>query len=186
MPSSKRSARNFNVYSDRGFVVPPEPRFTSGLIRESDGDYTPVSDEDIIREALRILSERLPRHSALTSPRITRDYLRLRFTGLQHEVFCCLYLDNRHRPIACEELFRGTIDGATVHPREVAKRALMHNAAAVILAHNHPSGVAEPSQADELITRRLKEALALIDIRVLDHLVVTDLATESLAERGLL
>jgi DNA repair protein RadC len=93
----------------------------------------------------------------LSNPQNTREYLRMRLRDLDHEVFCCLYLDNRNRVITCEELFRGTIDGATVHPREVVKRALAHNAAAVIFAHNHPSGVAEPSQADELITRRLKE-----------------------------
>lgn len=123
---------------------------------------------------------------ALTNPRNTREYLRMRLRDLDHEVFCCLYLDNRNRVITCEELFRGTIDGATVHPREVVKRALAHNAAAVILAHNHPSGVAEPSQADELITRRIKESLATVDIRVLDHLIVGDGHTESMAERGLL
>jgi len=123
---------------------------------------------------------------ALTNPRTTRDYLRARLRDLDHEVFCCLFLDNRHRVIGFEELFRGTLDGATVHPREVVKRALAHNAAAVILAHNHPSGVAEPSQADELITRRLKDSLALVDIRVLDHLVVGDSHCESMAERGLM
>jgi DNA repair protein RadC len=122
----------------------------------------------------------------LTDPRSTREYLRMRLRDLGHEVFCCLYLDNRNRVIACEELFRGTIDGATVHPREVVKRALAHNAAAVILAHNHPSGVAEPSQADELITRRIKDSLAAVDIRVLDHLVVGDGLCESMAERGML
>ena len=123
---------------------------------------------------------------ALANPRVTREYLRMRLRDLPHEVFGCLYLDNRHRVIAFEELFRGTIDGASVHPREVVKRALARNAAAVILVHNHPSGLAEPSQADELITRRLKEALALVDIRVLDHLVVGDAVCESFAERGLL
>jgi DNA repair protein RadC len=123
---------------------------------------------------------------AMNNPRATREFLRMKLRDLPHEVFCCLYLDNRHRVIAFEELFRGTIDGATVHPREVVKRALAANAAAVILAHNHPSGVAEPSQADELITRRLKEALALVDIRVLDHIVVGDCRCESFAERGLL
>ena len=116
----------------------------------------------------------------------TREFLRARLRDLPHEVFCCVYLDNRHRVIAFEELFRGTIDGASVHPREVVKHALARNAAALILVHNHPSGLAEPSQADELITRRLKEALALVDIRVLDHLVVGDGVCESFAERGLL
>jgi DNA repair protein RadC len=123
---------------------------------------------------------------ALANPRATREFLRARLRDLPHEVFCCVYLDNRHRVIAFEELFRGTIDGASVHPREVVKHALARNAAALILVHNHPSGLAEPSQADELITRRLKEALALVDIRVLDHLVVGDGVCESFAERGLL
>lgn len=124
--------------------------------------------------------------STLSNPRATREFLRVRLRDLPHEVFCCVYLDNRHRVIGFEELFRGTIDGASVHPREVVKQALARNAAAVILAHNHPSGIAEPSQADELITRRLKEALALVDIRLLDHLIVGDGTCESFAERGLL
>jgi DNA repair protein RadC len=124
--------------------------------------------------------------SALSNPRATREFLRVRLRDLPHEVFCCVYLDNRNRVIGFEELFRGTIDGASVHPREVVKEALARNAAAVILAHNHPSGIPEPSQADELITRRLKEALSLVDIRVLDHLVVGDAVCESFAERGLL
>ena len=124
--------------------------------------------------------------SALANPRATKEYVRMRLRDLPHEVFCCVYLDNRNRVISFEELFRGTIDGASVHPREVVKEALARNAAAVILAHNHPSGVAEPSQADELITRRLKQALSLVDIRLLDHLVVGDGVCESFAERGLL
>ena len=101
-------------------------------------------------------------------------------------MFCCLYLDKRHRLIQFQELFRGTIDGASVHPREIVKQALQRNAAAVIIAHNHPSGVAEPSQADELITQRVKEALGLVDIRLLDHIIVGDGASVSLAERGLI
>jgi DNA repair protein RadC len=136
--------------------------------------------------ARRHLLEGLKRGDPLTSPDATRDYLRARLRGYPHEVFACLFLDNRHRVIEVEELFRGTIDGASVHPREVVRRALAHNAAAVIFAHNHPSGVAEPSGADERITRRLKEALALVDVRVLDHLIVGDGPIVSLAERGLL
>jgi DNA repair protein RadC len=136
--------------------------------------------------ARRHYQELMRSGSALANPRATREFLRVRLRDLPHEVFCCVFLDNRHRVIAFEELFRGTIDGASVHPREVVKQALARNAAAVILAHNHPSGLAEPSQADELITRRLKEALALVDIRVLDHLVVGDGVCESFAERGLL
>lgn len=121
----------------------------------------------------------------LTSPRVARDYLVAQLRDRDHEVFCCLYLDNRHRLLGFEELFRGTIDGASVHPREVVKRALARRAAAVILVHNHPSGIAEPSQADEVITSRLRDALALVDIRVVDHLIVGDGICVSLAERGL-
>jgi DNA repair protein RadC len=122
----------------------------------------------------------------LDSPAATHQFLVSRLRDQPCELFCCLHLDNRHRLIAFDELFRGTIDGASVHPREVVKQALSRNAAAVILAHNHPSGVAEPSQADELITRRLREALALVDIRVLDHCIVGDNGCLSFAERGLL
>ena len=136
--------------------------------------------------ARRQLSETMRAGPSLASPRTTRDFLSARLRDLEHEVFCCLYLDKRHRLIQFEELFRGTIDGASVHPREIVKLALQRNSAAVIIAHNHPSGVAEPSQADELITRRVKEALALVDIRLLDHIIIGDGATVSLAERGLL
>ncbi len=134
----------------------------------------------------RYLESRLKRESALSKPNDTRDYLKARLRAYPHEVFACLFLDNRHRVLCFEELFTGTIDGASVYPREVVKRALFHNAAAVILAHNHPSGVAEPSRADQSITRRLKDALALVDIRVLDHFIVGDGETVSFAERGLI
>ena len=136
--------------------------------------------------ARRHYQELMMTGTALANPRATREFLRMRMRDLPHEVFAIVYLDNRHRVIGFEELFRGTIDGSSVHPREVVKQALTRNAAAVILTHNHPSGLAEPSQADELITRRLKEALALVDIRVLDHFVVGDGVCESFAERGLL
>ncbi|MCZ8133397.1 MAG: DNA repair protein RadC [Steroidobacteraceae bacterium] len=129
--------------------------------------------------------ETLTTGPALTSPRVARDYLLAQLRDRDHEVFCCLYLDNRHRLLGFEELFRGTIDGASVHPREVVKRALARRAAAVILVHNHPSGVAEPSQSDEAITTRLRDALALVDVRVVDHLIVGDGLCVSLAERGL-
>jgi len=123
---------------------------------------------------------------AMESPAATRTFLIAQLRDRPYETFCVLFLDNRHRLIAFDELFRGTIDGASVHPREVVRQALRRNAAAVILAHNHPSGVAEPSQADELITLRLRDALALVDIRVLDHLIVGDTRCISLAERGVL
>lgn len=136
--------------------------------------------------ARRQLGETLRAGPSLSNPRATRDFLSAKLRHLEHEVFCCLYLDKRHRLIGFEELFRGTIDGASVHPREIVKLALQRNAAAVIVAHNHPSGVAEPSQADELITQRVKEALALVDIRLLDHVIIGDGASVSLAESGLI
>jgi DNA repair protein RadC len=134
----------------------------------------------------RQLTESLKAGPSLASPRATCDFLSAKLRDLEHEVFCCLYLDKRHRLIEYEELFRGTIDGASVHPREIVKLALQRNSAAVIVAHNHPSGIAEPSQADELITHRVKEALGLVDIRLLDHIIVGDGVSVSFAERGLI
>lgn len=136
--------------------------------------------------ARRALEAELVGGAALTSPRASADYLRARLAGHPYEVFAALFLDNRNRVLAFEELFRGTVDGAQVHPREVVRRALAHNAAAVIFAHNHPSGEAEPSAADLAVTRRLVDALALIDVRVLDHFVIGRKAPVSLAERGLM
>ncbi len=140
----------------------------------------------VLEMGRRHLFEDLKRGSALTSPGAVRQFLKSRLMALPHEVFACLFLDNQHRVIAFEELFRGTLDSASVYPREVIKRALAHNAAALILTHNHPSGVAEPSQSDLQLTRRLKESLGLLDIRVLDHLIVGDGDPVSFAERGLL
>ena len=134
----------------------------------------------------RALERGVRREASLSSPRASAEFLRAWLRRYPYEVFACVFLDNRHRVIACEELFRGTIDGASVHPREVVRRALAHNAAAVILAHNHPSGVAEPSQADVALTRRLGDSLGLIDVRVLDHFIVGDGEPLSLAERGLM
>lgn len=138
----------------------------------------------VLEMGRRHLSEALTRGTALTSPTLVRDYLTYQLRHRTQEVFAALFLDNQHRLLVYEELFHGTIDGASVYPREVVKRALSHNAAALILAHNHPSGVAEPSQADRRITERLREALALVEIRVLDHLVVGDGEIVSFAERG--
>ncbi len=140
----------------------------------------------LLELARRHLQEQLRRDDMLEHPEATRRFLSSRLRHYQQEVFACLFLDNRHRVILFEELFRGTIDGASVHPREVVRRALQHNAAAVILAHNHPSGVAEPSRADIQLTRRLTDALALVDIRVLDHFVIGEGDGTSFAERGLL
>ncbi len=149
-----------------------------------------LDDDQLIAHACHVLEQRLKYRtdragSCLESPDAVRKLLRVRFAEREHEVFAVLFLDNRHRLIVIEEMFRGTIDGAQVHVREVVKAALHHNAAAVVLCHNHPSGVAVPSQADQTITRRLWEALALVEVRVLDHFVVGDSIT-SFAERGLL
>jgi len=136
--------------------------------------------------ARRSLGERLREGAALTSPGAVRDYLRLALGGRQHEVFVCLWLDAQHRVISFQESFRGTLTQTSVYPREIVKAALAANAAAVIFAHNHPSGVAQPSQADELLTRNLKEALGLVDVKVLDHFIVAGSQALSFAERGLL
>jgi len=140
----------------------------------------------VLEMSRRYLYGEIQGRDVIASPEATRDYLKLRLHGYPYEVFAALFLDNRHRVIDYRELFRGTIDGASVHPREVVRSALDLNAAAVIFAHNHPSGVAEPSQSDLRITQRLKDALALIDVRVLDHLIIGEGEGTSLAERGLL
>ena len=140
----------------------------------------------VLEMAKRHFVEILQRGDALSSPQATRAYLTAQLRGYSYEVFACLFLDNQHRVILLEELFRGTIDSASVYPREVAKRALFHNAAAVIFAHNHPSGVNEPSQADKQITDKLKLSLNLFDIRVLDHFIIGDGQPYSFAENGLL
>lgn len=150
------------------------------------GEAKYVQLKAVLEMARRHFGEPCRRGAVLRSSADARVFLESTLRDRPHEVFCCFFLDNRHRVLAFEELFTGTIDGATVHPREVVRRALEHNAAAVILAHNHPSGVAEPSRADEHLTRRLADALALVDVRVLDHLVVGDGEVVSFSERGLL
>ena len=140
----------------------------------------------LLQLAFAVLQELHQPGLELPSPNHTRDYLRMLLAERKAEVFGCVYLDNQHRVIEATELFQGTIDGASVYPRVVVQQALTLNAAAVMFLHNHPSGVAEPSHADEAITRRLKDALALVDIRVLDHFVVTAGESVSFAERGLL
>ncbi|MES9832185.1 MAG: DNA repair protein RadC [Candidatus Thiodiazotropha sp. LLP2] len=134
----------------------------------------------------RYLHEQMQQTDSLTNPQQTQHYLHTKLRHYPYEVFACLFLDNRHRVICYEELFRGTINGASVHPREVVKRALEHNAAALIFAHNHPSGIVEPSRADQTITEQLKSALALVDIRVLDHIIIGEGRPASLAERGMI
>ena len=138
----------------------------------------------VLEMARRHLAERLRRDSALESPRAVRDYLKAMLRHEPHEVFACLFLDSKHRVLAFEPLFHGTIDNTSVYPRQVVKRALAHNAAALILCHNHPSGVAEPSQADHVLTKRLKTALEFVDVRVLDHFIVGEGEPLSMMERG--
>lgn len=138
----------------------------------------------VLEMGRRHLEATIRRDSALESPQAVRDYLKAKLRHEPHEIFACLFLDTKHRVLAFEPLFYGTIDGASVYPRQVVKRALAHNAAALILTHNHPSGVAEPSQADKQLTERLKEALALIDVRILDHFIVGDGEPLSMVEHG--
>lgn len=149
--------------------------------------YASVREDPIVRQAIGVLEERLfKRGAALTSPKEVRQYLRLTLSSEALEVFAVVFLDNQHCVIACETLFQGTLDAACVYPRTVVKRVIEHNCAAVIFAHNHPSGSTAPSQADQLITGRLQAALALIDVRVLDHVIIGAGEPFSFAEAGLL
>lgn len=145
-----------------------------------------VQMQAVLEMSRRALGEEMQSGDALNSPRAVRDYLQLLLRGRQQEVFMVIFLDAQHRVVAAEELFQGTLTQTSVYPREVVKRALFHNAAAVILAHNHPSGVAEPSQSDRMLTDALKQALALVDVRVLDHFIVAGSGCLSFAERGML
>ena len=156
---------------------------------ERSGKYTArreLTSDQIIRAAKAALAARCARGTVLTCPEAVADYLVVHYSARPAEVFTCVFLDNRHGLIAAEDLFFGTIDGASVHPREIARRCLELNAAAVILAHNHPSGIPAPSQADHRITQRIKETLALLDVRVLDHFVVGGGDAYSFASHGLL
>jgi DNA repair protein RadC len=150
------------------------------------GEAKYVQLQAVLEMARRALREKLANGVALNSPQAVRDYLRLKLQSLEHEVFIVVFLDAQNRLLGVEELFRGTLTQTSVYPREIVKRALVHNAAAVIFAHNHPSGIAEPSRADEMLTQTLKQALALVDVKVLDHFVVGSGAALSFAERGLL
>ena len=162
--------------------VNPKNRFTAIRV----ASLNDPEKRSLLELAFAVLQDLHQPGVELPSPKHTRDYLRMLLAERKAEVFGCLFLDNRHRVIEVAELFQGTIDGAAVYPRVVVQQALSLNAAAVMFFHNHPSGVAEPSHADEAITRRLKDALALVDIRVLDHFVVTVGESVSFAERGLL
>lgn len=156
------------------------------LVRDSKGAYRLATGDEVLKAARQVIGRRVRRGTSMTSPPLVRDFLRTKLAELPHEVFVALLLDAQNRLIQYLELFRGTLAQTSVYPREVVKAALTHNAAAMILAHNHPSGVAEPSRADELLTQSLKQALALVDVRVLDHFIVAGADTTSFAERGLL
>jgi len=179
-------------------AIPPEQpeqaamsRFTftvesSLLVRDAEGHYLPATADQILEATRRIVDLKVQRGAPFNAPEVVKEYLGAKLAGFEHEVFAVLFLDNRHRLIDYVEMFRGTIDSASVYPREVVKEALKRNAAAVILSHNHPSGNAEPSQADRTLTGRLKDALGLVDVRTLDHIVVAGLERVSFAELGLL
>ena len=155
------------------------------VMNQETGAY--LSDEDVIRMAVGIINHRFGlKRASLNSPALVRDYLQLTLTDKEHEVFACVFIDAQNRVIAVDELFRGTLTQTSVYPREVVKAALHHNCAAVILAHNHPSGVAEPSHADQCLTNQLKGALAMVDVKVLDHFIIAGGSSLSFAERGLL
>jgi DNA repair protein RadC len=171
--ASKKAALEARSENAAVYAINPE-------IQKQDGD-------DLIAMAIENLQARLRAPGPdFGSPTAAREYLILTLAEREHEIFGCLFLDNRHRLIAIEEMFRGTLNGTAVYPREVAKRALAHNSAAVIFFHNHPSGDPDPSRADEALTQRLKEALAMPDIRTLDHIIVGGSTTMSFAERGML
>ena len=154
-------------------------------IRDTKGVYRSINRDTLIERARQCILEHFRSGFRISSPADAETYVQTMLSDREHEIFAVLFLDNRHQVIDYQEMFRGTVDGTSVYPREVVKEALARNAAAVLLVHNHPSGVADPSQADESITRRLKAALELIDVRVIDHLIVGKTVT-SMASRGLL
>ena len=156
------------------------------MVKDLIGDKRPAEPEEILAAAQEVISRRYRRGVGITSPKMSFELFQQKLVLREQEVFAALFLDNKHRVIVYEELFYGTIDSASVHPRVVAQKALQYNAAAIIVAHNHPSGAPETSRADESITLRLKDALALVDVRLLDHIVVGNERCISLAERGVM
>lgn len=174
--------------SSFSFAVPTTGVEVAGalLVRDQDGQYRVASADEVLTQAWSVLAERVKPGVMLSSPQEVKDYLRLEIGLLEYEVFCVVFLDSQHRIIELRQMFRGSVTQTSVYPREVVKESLALNAVSVILAHNHPSGSPDPSRADEMLTQTLKTALHLVDVRVLDHLVVTANATVSFAERGLL
>jgi len=156
------------------------------LVRDNAGDYRPAQADEVLQAAQRILRQQLGDRALFGSPQAVREFLKVKLGALEHEVFAVLMLDSQNRLIEYVELFRGTVSQTSVYPREVVKECLSRNAATLVLVHNHPSGVAEPSRADEHLTQTLKSALSLVDVRVLDHMIVAGDQVLSMAERGLL
>lgn len=167
-------------------TITPNANVGTLYVKDLFGDYRVATVDQLIAAAKLAISTSVQRGVTLSSPRQVKDFLILQMAGLEHEVFGILFVDSQHQVIVYKELFRGTLNQASVYPREVVKEALSCNAGAAILVHNHPSGCAEPSRADELLTRALKDALQLVDVRVLDHIIVGGAQTVSFLERGLL
>jgi DNA repair protein RadC len=168
-------------------MLQPSSPFDSVLLaRDAHGHYVPASADQILDAARRVIDQKMLRGTSCEQPALTQEFLRAKLGGFDREVFSVLFLDAHLRLIEYVEMFHGTVNSTSVHPREIVKAALRCNAASAVMAHNHPSGIAEPSQADVLLTQTLKSALALIDVRVLDHVVVAGSATVSFAQRGLL
>ena len=159
---------------------------SSLLVCDVAGSYRPAEPAEVLQAALRVLAGQLRSTEMLSSPQAVRDFLRIKLGTLEHEVFAVIHLDVQHRVIEYVEMFRGTVSQTSVYPREIVKEALTRNSAALILVHNHPSGVAQPSRADEVLTQTLKSALSLVDVRVIDHLIVAGPTILSFAERGLI
>ena len=179
-------SKSLAVRSNRGHIKQPADISSTDFVRQTLTGQMPVMDSEIVSAALGILAKRIAKGSIIKNMEDAKKYLAVRFADLQHEVFAIVYLTNRHAVIACDEIFRGTIDGASVYPREVVKSALQYNAAAILIAHPHPSGICEPSHADEMITTRIREACALLDIRLIDHVIIAGADSISFAQRGLL
>lgn len=156
------------------------------MVCDASGVYRPASGDEVLRQARVVLSRRVRRGVVFSSPSLVKEFLTVQLGPLDHEVFCVAFLDAQHRLLAFREMFRGTLSQTSVYPREVVKEALLLNAGAVVLAHNHPSGSVEPSRADEHLTQSLRSALSLVDVRVLDHIIVGGDVTFGFAERGLL
>ena len=162
------------------------PTLTCLLVRDAQGEYRAANIDEVMTVARQAIARRVRRGTSFSSPSLVRDFLFIKLSELEHEIFVALFLDSQNRLIEYVELFRGTLTQTSVYPREVVKAALMNNAATVIFAHNHPSGVPEPSRADELLTQTLKQALSLVDVKVLDHIIVAGADAVSFAERALL